>query len=313
MIEPLTASHLDAAAALLAARHARHRAAEPVLGEADAATAVRAALDGAAPGAVAVRNGRVVGYLAGSVRENASWGTHAWVERAGHAVEDAEVMRDLYAFAAPGWIEAGARLHLVQVPAVPDLLDPWVRLGFGQMQVHALRPAGVEDGCSAPPAPPPGLEIRPATPADLEQIVERLADLIWRHQAGPPAFTGLAPPPAEELREGWAEELADPDVTVFLAWLDGRLAGHVLLYPAEPALGIPPGCVELATQSTVPEARGRGVGRALTAHALAWAAAAGYGTVATDWRATNLLSSRYWPARGFRPTFHRLQRVVGIG
>jgi GNAT superfamily N-acetyltransferase len=307
VIEPFTAAHLDGAAALLAARHARHRAAEPLLAEADALAAVRHAFEGGS-GAVAVRGGEVAGYLLGSVRERAAWGTHAWVDRAGHASADPEVARDLYAAAAPAWMAAGARLHLALVPAVPDLLDPWARLGFGQMQVHAIRPSG-----DPAPSGPPGLEIRPAVLADLDAIVEELADLIWRHQAGPPAFTGLEPPPAEELREGWAEALADPACAVFLATQDGRLAGHVLLHPAEAALGTPPGCVELGTQATVPDARGRGVGRALTAHALAWAAAAGYATIATDWRATNLLSSRYWPARGFRPTFHRLHRVVGIG
>jgi hypothetical protein len=30
----------------------------------------------------------------------------------------------------------------------------------------------------------------------------------------------------------------------------------------------------------------------------------------TDRRCNNLLSSRYWPARGFRPTFMRLYRAV---
>jgi hypothetical protein len=30
----------------------------------------------------------------------------------------------------------------------------------------------------------------------------------------------------------------------------------------------------------------------------------------TDWRVTNLLSSRFWAARGFRPTFVRLHRAV---
>ena len=30
----------------------------------------------------------------------------------------------------------------------------------------------------------------------------------------------------------------------------------------------------------------------------------------TDWRATNLLSSRFWTARGFRPTFLRLHRLI---
>jgi hypothetical protein len=36
----------------------------------------------------------------------------------------------------------------------------------------------------------------------------------------------------------------------------------------------------------------------------------GYRTAVTDWRATNLLSSRTWPRLGFRPTFLRLFRSI---
>jgi hypothetical protein len=44
---------------------------------------------------------------------------------------------------------------------------------------------------------------------------------------------------------------------------------------------------------------------------LGWAGEAGYRSVVTDWRVTNLLSSRAWPALGFRPSFFRLHRLVG--
>jgi len=60
----------------------------------------------------------------------------------------------------------------------------------------------------------------------------------------------------------------------------------------------------------VPEARGRGVGTALTNAGFAWAHEAGYRTMVTDWRVTNLLSSRFWPTRGFRTSFLRLYRSI---
>jgi len=90
-------------------------------------------------------------------------------------------------------------------------------------------------------------------------------------------------------------------------------AGFVLLYPDDPDVGAGPQHVRLSTQATVPALRGRGVGTALTEHAQRWAETAGYAAVATDWRVPNLQSSRFWPARGFRPTFHRLHRVLGVG
>ena len=60
-----------------------------------------------------------------------------------------------------------------------------------------------------------------------------------------------------------------------------------------------------------PDLQGRGLGRQLGAAVIDWAAAAGRMSVVTDWRVTNLLSSRTWPKLGFTPTFVRMHRVVG--
>jgi len=67
----------------------------------------------------------------------------------------------------------------------------------------------------------------------------------------------------------------------------------------------------LAFAAVFPHARGLGAGRALGEAVIAWAAQAGYDCVATDWRVTNLLSSRTWPRLGFAASFLRLHRLVG--
>ena len=61
----------------------------------------------------------------------------------------------------------------------------------------------------------------------------------------------------------------------------------------------------------LPEARGLGAGRALGEAVLAWTPRHGFTSAVTDWRATNLLSSRTWPRLGFRPSFLRLHRHLG--
>jgi len=66
----------------------------------------------------------------------------------------------------------------------------------------------------------------------------------------------------------------------------------------------------LGFASTLPEARGSGIGVALTQAGYVWAAEEGYSTMLTDWRVTNLLASRFWPRRGFRTTFLRLYRSI---
>ena len=137
-----------------------------------------------------------------------------------------------------------------------------------------------------------------------------LALLIWRHQAASPVFAGVPEPPPDEVRADWQETLADPDVAYFLAERDGRPVGHALLYPAEPGLGTPEGALNLAIVAALPEVRGTGVGVALTEHALAWAREQGRPALVADWRVANLLSSRFFPRRGFRVTFERLYRAI---
>jgi hypothetical protein len=44
---------------------------------------------------------------------------------------------------------------------------------------------------------------------------------------------------------------------------------------------------------------------------LDWIGTAGFDCAVTDWRVTNLLSSRAWPALGFTETFLRLHRLIG--
>ena len=41
-----------------------------------------------------------------------------------------------------------------------------------------------------------------------------------------------------------------------------------------------------------------------------WAHEHGYHSMTVDWRSVNLLSSRFWPRRGFRPQYLRLYRAV---
>ena len=89
-INQFTADALDGAAALLADRHRRHRAAEPLLDPAfehpaDARVAIEAELAGErAGGWAARRDGALVGYLIGQ-QKAPSWGANVWVEAAGHA------------------------------------------------------------------------------------------------------------------------------------------------------------------------------------------------------------------------------------
>jgi GNAT superfamily N-acetyltransferase len=308
-IAPFGDEHVEGAAELLAARHARHREAEPLLPALEDARAEIARIRSpeGTSGIVALDGGDVAGFLIGALREDEYFGRHVWVGHGAHAAREPEVARDLYAGIAGQWVTQGAGLHLALVPAVPELADPWFRLAFAHMQVHAIRESGAD-----PSPPASGLAVRQGNVEDLRAALPLLT-LIWEHHTGSPTFTGLEVPDAQAFLEDWEETLVEYDCVYFVAELEGRIVGHLALYPEEPNLATPPGSVYLAVAATLPETRGLGAGVALTETALAWARDAGYSAVHTDWRMANLESSRFWPRRGFRETFYRLARRVEIG
>ena len=58
-----------------------------------------------------------------------------------------------------------------------------------------------------------------------------------------PTFTGLVVPDAQAFLADWEETLLEYDCVYFVAELEGRVVGHLALYPEEPNLATPPGSV----------------------------------------------------------------------
>jgi ribosomal protein S18 acetylase RimI-like enzyme len=308
-IHPFSEDHLGGAAALLEARHRRHREAEPLLGGDYDFRAEIEALRGVegASGVVGTREGRVVGYLLGAPKDESRWGPNVWVEAAGQAVEEAEDMRDLYAAASARWFDEGRTRQYVMAPATDsELLDAWHRLSFGVQHAHGIR--DVPD-VAWPPA------VRLANEGDIDVLVE-LSPLLVDHQARSPVFgIGLPRESPEEMRASILEDLPNPEIGDLVAEQDGRIVGAFQFAPAElssthSGLARPDHAVLLSWAATRPEVRGSGAGVALTDAGFAWARERGYETMVTDWRETNLLSSRFWPKRGFRRSFLRLYRSI---
>jgi GNAT superfamily N-acetyltransferase len=316
-IAPFEDAHLTDAARLLSRRHALDRRALPLLPdryeqEALARAAVAAAWGKArTSGVVALDGGNVAGYLFGSLIVSMPWPRCYWVDLAGHALaeeRDAELYRDMYAAASADWVEAGAFDHFALVPSHDrSVVDAWFDLSFGKQQVHALMELG--DAIEPEAAP---YEIRRVGPEDVELIAD-LRGLIADHQAGSPTFAPQLPEFVAALFAGHDEILADPTVGYWVAVEDGRALGFQAYIPVgdeDKGLNVPDSCIELSVAATRPDARGKGVGMALTQIGLAWAAREGYTHCLTDWRAANLLSSRFWPARGFVPVTFRLHRGI---
>ncbi len=305
--EAFTDAHLDDAAKLLQQRHRRHLASGALLAEepdfrAELGQALAAK---GASGSVLLEDGRPRGYLVAAPQQFTNTGlTWMLTGFAGFALEgDAELTRDLYAHAANRWVDEGHTRHGLYLPASEtEQIDAWFRLCFGASAMTAAREIEPESFDSR-------VRVRDGTPEDIEEAV-RLDRAMADSMRPAPSFSGIDAASQESAVEEWRGTWDEGVFVHFVAELDGRLAGHLLLYKGREGLRIPSGSIDLSDASTEPEARGSGVGRALTAHAFTWAHEHGYRVMTIDWRMTNLLASRFWPKRGFHPTFLRMYRSI---
>ncbi len=212
-------------------------------------------------------------------------------------------VRDLYAAAAGEWPSR----HQALVPASEsDLVDAFFRLAFGCQFM---------------------LAVRETEPADARRFRRRDP----RDDAGgsPDAGRARARPVGSPARV--AELLRDPsDPAVGARGGLGRPVGrrgHRVGRGSPSATAAPSAgsCCTAARRATcafprrtsisrspprTPTSAGPASASRSTAHALAWAHDQGFRSMTADWRSVNLLASRFWPRRGWRPTHFRLYRAV---
>jgi GNAT superfamily N-acetyltransferase len=208
------------------------------------------------------------------------------------------------------------RAHLAGLPGAGEddtaAVLPWpsrdiaghrVLLGHGliPLAVIAARPAG-RDGRAGPPQP--GLDIRPAGPADLDSVVALGMETI-RYDAH---FGTVIerPDSAAALRREAAARLAGSAPWTWLAERDGHPVG--LLYAQGPDqagwiahLVRPAPVAYLELMVVLPGARGAGVGAALTAVYHAAADAAGIAVTLLHYEQMNPLSAPFWSQQGYQP------------
>ncbi|HJQ49275.1 MAG TPA: GNAT family N-acetyltransferase [Gaiellaceae bacterium] len=301
-IVPFTDEHVDAAAELLRARHEAHRVDFPELPtQPDYRAEIQALLSDGATGSFT--DGA---YVLGRSGPEDRWGPNIWIEAAGHAANDPELLREVWAESAAGWVEQGLRAHYVLVPATDkSLLDGWFRLGFGAQQGHGV----IEIPDREWPA-----NVREATTDDIDAMAE-IGPLLSRHQSESPVFSSVPEQTPDDVRADVLDDFSLEGVANLVYETDGRIVGNFFVCPLEMSnahsgLARPPGAAFLGFAITDPETRGTGAGTALTDACFAWARERGYETMVTDWRETNLLASRFWPRRGFRTSFLRLHRAI---
>ena len=317
-IVPLSEKHLAPAAELLAERQRQNRVTSPELPArfekpAAAEAAIRAALAREhAAGFAALDGDRLVAYLIGDMVIDVLWGRSGWIRSAacaydpGHGVEP---VRDLYTALGERWLQFGVFYHVALMPVADSaLIGAWFSLSFGVEQVHALQDlAGLS---RRQVVIPPGVELRRAGPDDGPHLAS-MSEVIWSTQIKAPVWAVMMPEYVASRANAWSELAGDDEATVWLAMRGDEPLALQAYWPAEPegdSLMSPEACINLSVAATRPEARGLGLGVALHEQIMDEARAAGYRYAETDWRSANLLSSRFWPRRGYRPVFYRLVR-----
>jgi GNAT superfamily N-acetyltransferase len=311
-------SHIDEAVSLLVERHKITRIAYPFLPDLtleNARKAIQTVREKPhTMGVVAIQENRVVSYLIGTEEFSALRGRTVWISEENYALEagqSTELYREMYAVLAQIWVSHGVFDQYVMALAHDrNLVDTWFSLGFAQQQGHGI--LSLTDYATTE-LTPEGITIRQIQPGD-ETILKELSSTIAEYQTHSPVFAPAPPEYLLELQEGFSELLQDDDCTMWLAERDGEVLAFqgYFTVTADPTIMInPENCVELSIAGTKMEARGTGLGTALTQHGLKYMKEQGYAYCITDWRVTNLFSSRFWEARfGFTPVVYRLERRI---
>jgi GNAT superfamily N-acetyltransferase len=328
-LAPFAPAHLEAAAALLAARHRSDRAAIPDLPAAfeDDPAVCRVLRDllanDAIGGVAAFRDDALAGFMLGAPDFGAATTPFAGFMHprsaeiafegfAGLSDGAEELYRRMYAALADRWLAQGLAAHYVTCPFAGDAIETWLDLGFARFIEMGARDTRPPVDCSG--ACTLDVEYRRASPDDADAI-HMLTAQLFQSFADPPICLPYLPETEPGRRQLSAELLADPSCPHWLAFAQGRLIGmHIFVEPDSPQwhlakLQAPERCVYLFLACTDPAFRSAGVGAALFAQGMEWARDAGYERCAVHYL-TASRAARFWRGLGFRPVSLWLRRSI---
>jgi len=305
-INPLREKHLEDAAALVSVRYRALRERVPVLPsryeDVDTILPMLYDLAGKAPGVVAIRGSRLVGFMLGFVIPTflgkRSMYSPEWANGA-ELGESQRVYEEMYGYLSTQWVANGCFTHLVSMLGHDgEGIEGWQWLGFGFAAVDGVRELRPVEGAAAE------VKIRRAGEEDIEEAAA-FGEALARHLATAPTF--------------WIHELEDLG-----EWLKGPANALWLAYDGEEAVGCmglgpanPDACAIIQDEKTASiesaftreGARGRGVATALLNRSLEWARVEGYERCAVDFEPMNFLAARFW-MRWFEPVCYSLMRCI---
>ncbi|HEV2891569.1 MAG TPA: GNAT family N-acetyltransferase [Frankiaceae bacterium] len=293
-LRPFARDDVPWAAALLASRPLRHPLAAPP----DAAREIEALLDAGATGWAAPG-----GYALGLVDADAGW-----LRYAGHCARDVATYRHLYAAVSRDLVAAGALRHAVEMPdGDPVAGEAFANLAFGREHVFALASMDAQ-----PVEGEPDARVRVGSLDDYDALLP-LFPLLARHLAEPACWSPRPEAYFETLPALFREDMDSPDVTYLVAEAGGEPVGFATWEPLPARICVAEGAWALGHMVLREDARGLGLGAAMTLRGLTIGRERGFDVSWTDWRLTNLSAEPRWRTYGWAPYMVRMTRRLEPG
>jgi GNAT superfamily N-acetyltransferase len=309
-IFPLDEKHLADAAALACARYRALRERLPLMPsryeDPDSILPRLHDLTAQAPGVVAIRRGRLAGFLIAyqlsDFRGRPAVYAPEWAN--GAEMDDSRrIYEALYAGLSAQWVEAGYCTHLLCIAANDqDGIEGWRWLGFGLLAADGVR------DLKPVPGPTAGVDLHRAGPGDCQQVTD-LIEALRKHMAASPTF--MHRDDSVEIEEN-TQYLSDPAHAFWLAYQGTEAVACMGQGPANleaSSLIIDAGTTSILSAYTRETARSRGIATALLNQVLAWGRAEGYERCAVDWEPMNVLATRFWTSH-FQIVSYALVRYV---
>jgi GNAT superfamily N-acetyltransferase len=263
-------------------------------------------LAGQGPGVVAMRDGRLTGFLLGMVlpefRGKRSVYSPEWAN-AVDGKDGGEIYREMYAHLSARWVADGCFTQVITLLAHDrQAIDAWHWLGFGLEAVDAIRDLTPVQGSTADAV------IRRARLEDIEEAMT-LSQALERHLAASPVFLLEEKERGRTFHEQW---LANSANALWLAYRGGEAVACMGLAPSNPEA-----CYIIRDEKTTSitsaftreSERNKGIATALLNHSLDWARSVGYDRCAVDFEPQNIPAARFW-LRHFQPVCYSLIRHV---
>ena len=249
-------------------------------------------------------------FLAPVYKDEKTWGSNCWFTHANWGSQSPSESKKLFTEVAAAEFEKGIRNFYVEILADDhEELQSWYELGFGQQHASGLLTALAPTKTDA--------LIRNADVTDIAGIIKVERELAL-HQMKAPVFSAVEPDDENESANDWRElfESENEDgFVVKVAEVNGEVVALSYGVSTEKSslhsgLLRPENSATLAHATTLPEYRGKGIGKALASAVINDLKGNGFKEIVTDWRITNQLSSVTWPKLGFKTTLIRLHRAL---